>query len=174
MKKATKFFVAVMCCLGLFSALFYAHQAALAHFVEPEKGETDPICGMSVSEDPAWAAVIMFSDGKHVKLHGPKSMFTYYFNLGKYSKKYGKKNVATLHVTDYHTLEHIKAEKAHYVIHSNIQGPMGDDLIIFKDMASAESFTKEHGGTILHFNDITPSIVNSLQNIIPDTSPSSQ
>ena len=70
----------------LLSGLFYRNQAAHAHFVTPKKGDACPICGMSVSEHPIWVAVIMFSDGKHVKLHGPKSMFTYYFNLDKLSK----------------------------------------------------------------------------------------
>jgi nitrous oxide reductase accessory protein NosL len=81
------------------------------------------------------------------------------------------KNVATLHVTDHYTEQHIKAEKAHYVIHSDIQGPMGAELIPLKDRASAEAFTKEHGGEILLFKDITPEIINSLKNIVPNKSP---
>jgi nitrous oxide reductase accessory protein NosL len=112
----------------------------LAHFVKPDKGDISPVCGMNVSEHLRWVAVIMFSDGKHVKLHGPKNMFTYYFNLEKYDKKYKQNNIATLHVTDYLTEEPIKAETAHYVINSNIQGPMGDELISLKDKISAESF----------------------------------
>jgi copper chaperone NosL len=160
--------------LVLVVGLFYLNQTAYAHFVEPKKGDICPTCGMSVSEHPLWVAVIMFSDGKHVKLHGPKSMFTYYFNLEKYDKKYGMKNVATLHVTDYYTMEHIRAEEAHYVIHSNFEEPMGAELISLKDRASAEAFTKEHGGEVLLFKDITPEIVNSLENIIPDKAPTSQ
>jgi nitrous oxide reductase accessory protein NosL len=162
-----------ICFLVLLSGLFYINGAAQAHFVEPKEEDICPICGMSVSERPLWVAVIMFTDGKHVKLHGPKSMFIYYFNLEKYDKKYRMKNVATLHVTDHYTENHIKAEKAHYVIHSDKLGPMGAELIPLKDRASAEAFTKEHGGEILLFKDITPEIINSLKNIVPDKSPSS-
>jgi len=163
-----------ICFLVLLSGLFYINQATHAHFDEPKKEDTCPICGMYVREDPLWVAVIMFSDGKHVKLHGPKMMFTYYFNLEKYDKKHRMKNVATLHVTEYYTVKHIRAEKAHYVIHSSIQGQMGAELIPLKDRASAEAFTKEHGGEILLFKDITPGIINSLKNVIPDKPPTSQ
>ncbi len=174
LKKSMKILGIGICFLVLLSGLFYMNQAAHAHFVEPKKGDICPICGMSVSEYPLWVAVIMFSDGNHVKLHGPKSMFTYYFNIEKYDKKYKMKNVATLHVTDYYTVKNIRAEEAHYVINSSIQGPMGAELIPLKDRASAEAFIKEYGGEILLFRDITPKIVNSLKNVIPDKSPMSQ
>jgi nitrous oxide reductase accessory protein NosL len=48
---------------------------------------------------------------------------------------------------------------------------MGAELIPLKDRASAEAFTKEHGGEILLFKDITPEIINSLKNIVPNKSP---
>ncbi len=174
LKKMSNTFVIGICFIILISSLFYADQVAYAHFVEPKKGDICPICGMSVSEHPLWVAVIMFSDGKHVKLHGPKSMFTYYFNLEKYDKKYKMQNVSTMHVTEYFTEKHIKAQEAHYVIESNIHGPMGAELIPLKDRTSAEAFTKEHGGNILLFKDITPEIVNSLKNIVSDNLPTRQ
>jgi nitrous oxide reductase accessory protein NosL len=158
----------------LLSGLFYVSQVAHAHFVEPKKEDTCPICDMSVIDHPLWITVIMFTDGNHVKFHGPKMMFTYYFNLEKYDKKHRMKNVATLHVTDYYSLKHIRAEKAHYVIQSDIRGAMGEELIPFKDRKSAEAFTKEHGGNLLLFKDVTPEIVNSLKNVILDKSPTSQ
>lgn len=168
--KLLKIFCFITCFWVLISNYFVTDQLAYAHFVKPQKGDVCPVCGMSVSEHPRWVAVIMFSDGKHVKLHGPKSMFTYYFNLEKYDRKYRKKDVATLHVTDYYTEKHIRAEKAHYVIGSDIQGPMGDELIPLKDGESAKKFTREHGGEILLFNDVTPEVINYLKNIIPDNS----
>ena len=173
-KKGSLIIFVLLVVLFLLSGLFYINQAAHAHFVAPKKGDACPICGMSVSEHPIWVAVIMFSDGKHVKLHGPKSMFTYFYNLENYNEKYKKKDVATMHVTAYNTLEHLRAENAYYVINSNIKGPMGADLIPFKDRASAEVFIKEHGGTIMLFKNITREIVNSLKNIVPDKSPTSQ
>ena len=166
--RMTSILIIGLCFSVLFLGFFPFNNIANAHFVEPKKGDICPICGMSVSEHPLWVAVIMFSDGKHVKLHGPKSMFTYYFNLETYDKKYKTENVSTMHVTDYGTAKHVKAQVAHYVIQSNIQGPMGADLIPFKDNASAEAFAKDHGGNILRFKDITPKIVNALENIITD------
>jgi nitrous oxide reductase accessory protein NosL len=165
-----KFLIIGFCYLLLLVVPFYIYQPAHAHFVKPEKGAIGPVCGMSVSEDPSWVAVIMFSDGKHVKLHGTKCMFTYYFNLAKYDEKRGRQNVATMHVMDYRSLEPINAKKAYYVIHSNIKGPMGDELIPLKDRESAEAFIKENGGKILLFKNITPETINSLNSIPLDNS----
>ena len=165
---ATKILAIGICCVVFLSGLFYTDHPAFAHFVKPEKEELCHICDVSVSKHPALAAVIMFEDGKHAKFHGAKCMFTYYQNIEKYTKQYRKKNVASLHGTDYQTLKHIKAEKAHYVINSTEKGPSGDELILFKDSASAEKYTKENGGKILSFNEITPEIIKSLKTIISD------
>ena len=167
-KKLLRIIIVGISFLALFSGNLYTNQLANAHFVDPKEGDVCPICEMAISEHTLWVAVIMFSDGKHVKLHGPKSMFTYYFNLENYDKKYKKKNVSTLHVTDYYTLKHIRAEEAYYVINSNMLGPMGAELVPFKNLASAKSFIKEYGGEILSYENITPEIVSSLQDIISD------
>jgi nitrous oxide reductase accessory protein NosL len=162
--------IVVLCCLLLYGSV-YMHGQAIAHFVQPDKEDRCPVCGMNVSDHPRWITVIMFSDGTHEKLHGPKSMFTYYFNLKKFSEKFEKSDIATLHVTDYMTQEHIRAQTAFFVIESTIQGPMGDELIPFKDRGTAEKFIQEHGGTIISFKEITPDLINSLENIITDDSP---
>jgi nitrous oxide reductase accessory protein NosL len=165
---------AVVFCLLLLPGFFHTEQVVHAHFVEPKKGDVCHTCEMPIGENPSRAAVIMFQDGKHVKFHGAKCMFTYYLNIKRYSKQYRKKNVATLHVTDFNTLERVRAENAHYVIHSSEKGPMGDEPIPFKEIASAEKFTKEHGGIILDYELITPEIINALNNIAPDNSPAGQ
>jgi len=36
----------------ILSGLFYANQSAHAHFVEPEKEDVCPVCGMSVNLHP--------------------------------------------------------------------------------------------------------------------------
>lgn len=168
LKVAAKILAIGICFVVLLSGLSYTNQDALAHFTPPEKGDMCPVCNMPVSDHPLWVAVIMFSDGEHVKLHGPKSMFTYYFNLGEYSNKYREKDIATIHVKDYSTHEHISAKKAYYVIHSNIEGLKGDELIPFSDRVSAETYTKKHGGKILSFKEITPDIIASLKDTISD------
>jgi nitrous oxide reductase accessory protein NosL len=170
LKKTVRFFVVLSCFLVLLGGLVHFNHSANAHFVKPVEEDKCPICGMSPSKHPDWVAVIMFIDGKHVKLHGPKNMFIFYFNIGKYDQKHERKNIATMHVMDYSTKKHIKAKEAYYVIGSGVMGPMGDELIPFENSMSSEIFKKDHGGKIITFNEITPEIINNLNNIIPDNS----
>lgn len=47
-------------------------------------------------------------------------------------------------------------QKMLFVIGSNVMGPMGDELIPFKDENSANEFSKDHfGKKIVKFNEIT-------------------
>ncbi len=168
LKGTAKNLVVVSCCLFLFLSLLYLNQAANAHFAKAEKEDICPVCGMSLTEHPMWVAVIMFKDGKHVKFHGPKNMLIYYFNIGKYTKKYRVKDIAGLYVTEYYSLKHIKAQKAYYAVGSDVKGPMGDELIPLKDIESYEKFLKEHGGKIMTFDEITSEIINNMPNIPVD------
>ena len=170
LKIRARFLVALSCCLALLGGLMYSGTTVHAHFVKPAEDDVSPVCGMPLDKHPNWAAVIMFKDGKHVKLHGPKNMFTFYFNMGKYDSQHEKEDVTTMHVIDYYSLKNIKAKEAYYVLGCNVTGPMGDDLIPLKDRTSAETFKKEHGGKIFTFDEITPEVINNLKNIIPDDS----
>lgn len=170
LKKTARFLVVLSCFLVLLGGFVYSNQSVHAHFVKPVEEDKCPVCGMPLSKHPDWVAVIMFKDGKHVKLHGPKNMFIFYFNIGKYDQKHEKKDVATMHVIDYSTKKHIKAQEAYYVIGSGVKSSMGDELIPFENSMFAETFKKEHGGKIFTFNEITPEIIDNLKNIIPDNS----
>jgi nitrous oxide reductase accessory protein NosL len=86
---------------------------------------------------------------------GVKDMMKFYFEPTKYIKNADLKN-STIKVTDYYTLEQIDAKNAFFVIGSNVMGPMGDELIPFKDENSANEFSKDHfGKKIVKFNEIT-------------------
>ena len=77
LKIRARFLVALSCCLALLGGLMYSGTTVHAHFVKPAEDDVSPVCGMPLDQHPNWAAVIMFKDGKHVKLHGPKNMFTF-------------------------------------------------------------------------------------------------
>jgi copper chaperone NosL len=53
--------------------------------------------------------------------------------------------------------------QAFYVIGSDVYGPMGKELIPFKDEADAKEFKSDHKGTsILPFKDIMAELVKTL------------
>lgn len=113
-----------------------------------------PVCGMFVAKYEKWIATIK-TDKESYYFDGVKDMIKFYFEPTKYIKNADLKN-PTIKVTDYYTLEQIDAKNAFFVIGSNVMGPMGDELIPFKDENSANEFSKDHfGKKVLKFKDIT-------------------
>jgi nitrous oxide reductase accessory protein NosL len=155
----------------ILSGDIHSGNAVHAHFVEPAEGDSCPVCGMPPGKHIKWIAVIMFNDGRHIKFHGPKNMFIYYFNMAKYEQKYKQKDIASMHVTDYYTLKHFSAQDSYFVVGSTKKGPMGYEPVPFSDSFSAEAFRDEFGGKVIMFNDITPGIIDSMKNIITDDTP---
>jgi nitrous oxide reductase accessory protein NosL len=117
----------------------------------PKKAKC-PVCGMWVSKYPKWVALIEVDDEK-LYFDGVKDMMKFYFNPERFHHK--KSNFDNIKVTDYYSLKPIPAQKAYYVIGSNIYGPMGEELIPFKKMSDAKAFKKDHDGkSILTFDNI--------------------
>ena len=122
-----------------------------------------PVCGMFVSKYPKWAAEMIVAGKKHY-FDGVKDMMKYYFFDGDFP--YDRSKIEAMKVTDYYTLEPIDARKAWYVIGSEVHGPMGNELIPFKDEVSAKNFLRDHKGEkILRFEEITPKMVMGLDGI---------
>lgn len=120
------------------------------------------VCGMFVAKYPSWISQIKLSDGQVVMFDGAKDMFVYYFAPKQYGG--GDTTVVDLAVKDYYTQEWLDGRKALYVIGSDVYGPMGDELIPFKNQASAVNFLGDHHGKkILPFKDITAELVKSMQ-----------
>jgi copper chaperone NosL len=122
-----------------------------------------PVCGMFVAKYPDFVDQIIFKDGTHAFFDGVKDMMKYYFDLPKYNPKKTKADIAALLVTDYYTMTLINGLQAFYVIGSDVYGPMGKELMPFKDEAAAKEFKVDHKGTsILLFKDVTPEIIKTL------------
>ena len=78
-----------------------------------------------------------------------------YFEPAKYEHKHNNDQISEINVTDYYTLESTDGKKAFYVIGSNVYGPMGEELIPFKDEDQAKKFMADHfGKRILKFEEI--------------------
>ena len=71
--------------------------------------------------------------------------------------------VADIYVTDYYTLKLVDGRQAYYVEGSDVYGPMGRELIPFKDEKAAREFMKDHKGKLLlKFSEITPAVIKTL------------
>jgi nitrous oxide reductase accessory protein NosL len=120
------------------------------HHIDVPKDAKCPVCGMFVYKYPRWAAQM-----DSLYFDGVKDMMKFYFDSDKDFKK--------ILVSDYYSQKAIDATKAFYVIGSDVYGPMGDELIPFKNLSEAKTFNIDHRGyKILEFSEITKEAVYKL------------
>jgi len=118
---------------------------------------------MFVTRYPDWIAQILFKDGGYVAFDGVKDMMKFYLNIQKYSSR-NLSEIDSIYVKDYYSLEYIDARKAFYVIGSDVQGPMGRELIPFSRDDEAKVFMKDHRGKkVMTFQEITTETIKSLE-----------
>jgi nitrous oxide reductase accessory protein NosL len=132
------------------------------------KDDKCPVCGMFVYKYPRWATQIFYKHKNHehhLSFDGVKDMMKVYFN----NKKWGKyafakrKNITKILVTDYYSQKAIDARSAFFVLGSNIYGPMGNELIPFKNKNDAQNFKNDHKGkSVLKFSDIKENLSYKL------------
>jgi nitrous oxide reductase accessory protein NosL len=114
-----------------------------------------PVCGMFLYKYPRWVSMIEYSNGKKLYFDGLKDLFKYYFE--------DPKDIKGLFTRDYYTQETIALKDAYFVLGSDVYGPMGNELIAFKDKKSAQNFFFDHRGKkIVNFKEITKSMVYKL------------
>lgn len=131
----------------------------------PPPGEKDkcPVCGMFVAPYPAWVAVVTFTEGERFYFDGPKDLFKFRFDVGKWFPGKTSADIAMIHVTEYYGLKLIPAETAWFVTGSDVMGPMGRETIPLASAEDAAAFRKDHrGDRILRLNEITPELIQSL------------
>ena len=130
--------------------------AETKHYAKLTVSKTDkcPVCGMFLYKYPRWVARIEYGN-KKLSFDGVKDMLKYYFKHPK--------NIRVMLVQDYYSQETIDATKAYYVIGSDVYGPMGNELVAFKDKKEAKRFALDHRAKkIVRFDAITPDMVYAL------------
>ena len=128
-----------------------------------QKTDRCPVCGMFVYKYPKWVAQIIFKDGSYYFYDGAKDMFKHIFDTAKYTPGKSADAIKDIYVTDYYEVELVNAKTAFFVIGSDVLGPMGHELLPFKDKESAQEFLEDHKGkSIIRFQDVTPAIIESL------------
>jgi nitrous oxide reductase accessory protein NosL len=149
--------------LGLLILMFWMDTS---HGGDPpaiKKTDRCPVCGMFVYKYPKWVGQIVFKDGSSYFYDGAKDLFKHMFDVAKYTPGKAAEGIKDIYVTDYYEVELIPAKTAHYVIGSDVLGPMGHELLPFKDQESAQEFLEDHKGKkILRFQDVTPPVIESL------------
>jgi copper chaperone NosL len=122
------------------------------------------VCGMFVEKYPDWIAEVIYEDGSVVFFDGPKDLFTYYFNIKKYTPQKSREEIAAMYVTSYYTGAFINAATAFYVTGSDVMGPMGREFIPFSGDAEAREFMRDHKGEkIVAFKQLTPRLFDTNQ-----------
>jgi nitrous oxide reductase accessory protein NosL len=131
--------------------------------IKPTPADKCPVCGMFVAKYPDFLAEIIFQDGSYALFDGVKDMMKYYFKLSQYNPSKKPVDIKAIWVTDYYTLDLIDGFKSYYVLDSNVYGPMGRELITFKQEDEAKEFMKDHQGkAVLQFNNITENLIKTL------------
>jgi len=119
------------------------------------KDEKCQVCGMYLHYYPTWVSQINYPNAESYKFDGIKDMMKFYFN--------NEEGIVDILVQDYYTLETINAREAYYVTGSDVLGPMGNELIAFKDAKSAKTFLLEHNGKHLYrFDALSEKMVRAL------------
>jgi copper chaperone NosL len=132
--------------------------------VRPAPNDRCQVCGMFVAKYPNWTAEIVFLDGSYVMFDGAKDLFTYLFDVRKYSPSKKPSDIASIYVADYYSVALIDGRTAYYVLGSDVRGPMGSELVPFATLADAREFKKDHRGkSMLTFKEITPRTLDTLK-----------
>ncbi len=131
----------------------------------PQPGARDlcPVCGMLVAKYPAWIASITYRDGHSHFFDGAKDLFKYLFRLERYAPGRRREDIAAVRVTEYYGLSRIDARTAHFVIGSDVLGPMGHEFVPLASAADAAEFMHDHKGKrVLRLPDITAEWVEKV------------
>lgn len=130
----------------------------------PTAADKCPVCGMFVAKYPDWTSIITFRDSSRLYFDGPKDLFTYFFQIKKYTPGKSQTDIVRIQVKDYYSLAFIDGRKAYYATGGDVYGPMGNELIPFDKRDDAEEFLRDHKGKMLvKFEEITPATVKALE-----------
>jgi copper chaperone NosL len=154
------FCVSVVLCFIALSSIAVAGESTPATKVKC------PVCGMYVAMFADWNAKVEFKDASTPAIFcGSKCMFKYYLDIKKYNSSKSRDNISAVRVKDYTSKTESDAYNAHYVIWSDVYGPMGQEPIPFAKKADAQKFLKEHKGKkVIRFQDVSLKMIDSLDN----------
>ncbi len=134
--------------------------------LEPGKQDTCPVCGMFVAPYPEWMAQVVFEDSSAAFFDGCKDMFKYLLDRDRFAPGKSHLKIAESFVTSYYEGEVIPARSAHFVVGSDVFGPMGPELVPHRTREEAEEFLRDHKGSkVVFFDEVTREILRTLNKL---------
>lgn len=142
-----------------------ASSLLFSYTMDYDKDSVGVVRNMKVYKNPKWVAKIELVNGKKLFFVSPKSMIEFYHHPGKWFDIGVKSedDFKEILVTDFKTLEPVKAKGAFYVYGTNVTSPAGDDLVAFDSYKAAEEFSNKHNGKrIFGFREVSPALIRLL------------
>ena len=108
---------------------------------------------------------MLYKDGHAHHFDGAKDMFKYLQDLPKYAPGHRREDIKAIAVTDFYNLGKVDARQAHFVIGSDVLGPMGHEFVPLATKTDADDFLKDHKGKrALTFDQVTTQLVDQVDN----------
>jgi copper chaperone NosL len=138
------------------------------------------VCGMVISKHPGPAGEIYWADAAPENRDPPfwfdalkQCFFPHYFEGVDAGRE-----LSAAYVTDYSAVDYAvstedgetyisshtaadafaPAKSVSYVVESDVTGAMGPDFVPFSDASDADAFAAEYGGSVVDFEDVTPTL----------------
>lgn len=112
------------------------------------------LCGMRIDSRSGWRAGGRSASGEELRFDTPKCMFRQHHERG---------GVRDAWVIEYYSQERRPARDLFFVVGSDLEGPMGRDLVPVEGRENAERLMREHHGErVLAFAEVTEAIVDDL------------
>ncbi len=106
---------------------------------------------------------ILYRDEYFVAINKPSGLLVHKSMIVMKFYFENQTNIEEILVQDYYTQETLEAREAYFVTGSDVYGPMGNELLAFRDKKSAQRFMIDHRGKeLLRFEEITVQKVYKL------------
>ena len=113
-------------------------------------------CGMRVPADSTWRAGLSTASGEALLFDAPKCMF-------RVLRGERGANARDAWVIEYYSSERRPASSLLYVLGSDVESPMGRDLVPIEGRERAERFLRDHHAQrVLTYDEVTAAIVDEL------------
>jgi nitrous oxide reductase accessory protein NosL len=142
---------------------------------------TCDVCGMVISKHPGPTAQVFYADTQP-NGHSNPARFDSTWEAFKFDFERDDWTRQSFYVTDYSSVEyqittdqgqklisrHVGADTfadatgVTFIAASSVVGTMGEDLLGFSSRDDAESFRADHGGDVVTFDEVTPTLISQL------------
>ncbi|AKF09618.1 nitrous oxide reductase accessory protein NosL [Sandaracinus amylolyticus] len=113
-------------------------------------------CGMRVPADSTWRAGLTTASGEALLFDAPKCMF-------RILRGERGRDAREPWVIEYYASERRPASSLVYVLGSDVESPMGRDLVPIEGRERAERFQRDHHAQrVLTYDEVTSSVIDEL------------